>query len=260
MSVPSSVRVVGPGRAGGALSLALAATGWEVREPIRHGDDLVAAAQDVDLLVIATPDATLEPIASAITPDASTIVAHLSGAVGLDVLHAHPQRAALHPLTSMPTPEAGALRLRRGVWFAVDANTDSARECVEVVVRSLGGRSFVVDDAHRAAYHAAAAIASNHVVALLGSAERIASSAGVPIEAYLELVRASIDNIEDLGVAQALTGPVARGDWATVERHRQAIDSSELALYDALVEAAKRVVDSRTRDDAASSSTIEEER
>jgi predicted short-subunit dehydrogenase-like oxidoreductase (DUF2520 family) len=69
--------------------------------------------------------------------------------------------------------------------------------------------------------------------------------AGVPIEAYLELVRATIDNIEDLGVIDALTGPVARGDWETVARHRDAIDPSELALYDALVDAARRVVDSR---------------
>jgi predicted short-subunit dehydrogenase-like oxidoreductase (DUF2520 family) len=81
---------------------------------------------------------------------------------------------------------------------------------------------------------------------LLGSAERVAASAGVPLEAYLELVRATIDNIEDLGVADALTGPVARGDWETVARHREDIDPSELALYDALVEAAQRVVDSRT--------------
>jgi predicted short-subunit dehydrogenase-like oxidoreductase (DUF2520 family) len=117
---------------------------------------------------------------------------------------------------------------------------------IESVIAALGGQSFVVHDDHRVAYHAAAAIASNHVVALLGSAERVAASAGVPLEAYLELVRATIDNIEDLGVVDALTGPVARGDWETVARHREAIDPSELALYDALVEAARRVVDSRT--------------
>jgi len=145
----------------------------------------------------------------------------------------------------MPAPEAGADRLFGGAWFAIDANTESARKCIESVVASLAGRSFVVDAEHRVAYHAAAAIASNHVVALLGSAERVARAAGVPIEAYLELVRATIDNIEDLGVIDALTGPVARGDWETVARHRDAIDPSELALYDALVDAARRVVDSR---------------
>ena len=246
MNSNHSVRVVGPGRAGGALSSALTKVGWTVLAPVRHGDALADAAIDVDLLLLATPDGVIGEVAASITPVETTVVAHLSGARGLDVLATHPLRAALHPLTSMPTADVGAERLARGAWFALDASSDEAMTIVESVVTALGGRSFVVNDEHRVAYHAAAAIASNHVVALLGSAERVAASAGVPLEAYLELVRATIDNIEDLGVADALTGPVARGDWETVARHREDIDPSELALYDALVEAAQRVVDSRT--------------
>lgn len=246
MNSNHSVRVIGPGRAGGALSNALTKVGWTVLAPVRHGDALADAAKDVDLLLIATPDGAIEEVAASITPVETTVVAHLSGAPGLEVLATHPLRAALHPLTSMPSAEVGAERLARGAWFALDASSDEAMTIVESVVTALGGRSFVVNDEHRVAYHAAAAISSNHVVALLGSAERVAASAGVPLEAYLELVRATIDNIEDLGVADALTGPVARGDWETVARHREAIDPSELALYDVLVEAARRVVDSRT--------------
>jgi len=245
MTTNSSVRIIGPGRAGGALAIALARVGWTVVAPVQRGESLSAAASEVDLLVIATPDGVIAEVAREITPDPTTVVAHLSGALGLEALADHPQRAALHPLTSMPTPEIGAERLVGGPWFAIDANTESALKCMESMVDALGGRSFVVDDEHRVAYHAAAVIASNHIVALLGSAERVARSAGVPIEAYLELVRATIDNIEDLGVIDALTGPVARGDWDTVARHRDAIDPSELALYNALVEAARRVVDSR---------------
>jgi predicted short-subunit dehydrogenase-like oxidoreductase (DUF2520 family) len=245
MTTNSSVRIIGPGRAGGALAIALARVGWSVVAPIHRGESLSAAASGVDLLVIATPDGVIAEVAREITPDPTTVVVHLSGALGLEALANHPQRAALHPLTSMPTAEIGAERLVGGAWFAIDANTDSALNRMESLVAGLGGRSFVVDEEHRVAYHAAAAIASNHVVALLGSAERVARAAGVPIEAYLELVRATIDNIEDLGVIDALTGPVARGDWDTVARHRDAIDPSELALYDALVDAARRVVDSR---------------
>jgi predicted short-subunit dehydrogenase-like oxidoreductase (DUF2520 family) len=100
-----------------------------------------------------------------------------------------------------------------------------------------------VADADRAAYHAAAAIASNHLVALLGQVERVAASAGVPLEAYLDLVRVTLDNVAELGPAAALTGPVARGDWDTVERHRAALDPAELAAYDAMVAAARRLVD-----------------
>ncbi|MBJ7306275.1 MAG: DUF2520 domain-containing protein [Acidimicrobiia bacterium] len=245
MTTNSSVRIIGPGRAGGALAIALARVGWTVVAPVHRGESLSAAASGVDLLVIATPDGVIADVAREITPDPTTVVVHLSGALGLEALATHPQRASLHPLTSMPTAEIGAERLVGGAWFAIDANTESALKCMESLADALGGRSFVVDDEHRVAYHAAAAIASNHVVALLGSAERVARSAGVPIEAYLELVRATIDNIEDLGVIDALTGPVARGDWDTVARHRDAIDPSELALYDALVDAARRVVDSR---------------
>jgi predicted short-subunit dehydrogenase-like oxidoreductase (DUF2520 family) len=244
-SIPS-VRIVGPGRVGGALASALTNVGWNVLGAIGRGESLADAANDVDLLFIATPDGAIAEVAKSITPVETTVVVHLSGARGLDVLSTHPLRAALHPLTSMPSAEVGAQRLARGAWFALDANNERAMESIECVVAALGGQLFVVDDEHRAAYHAAAAIASNHVVALLGSAERVAASAGVPLEAYLELVRATIDNIEDLGVVDALTGPVARGDWETVARHREVIDPSELALYDALVEAAQRVVDSRT--------------
>jgi len=240
-----SVRVIGPGRAGGAIANALTDAGWNVVAPIRRGESVANAAEGVDLVLIATPDGAIAEIANSITPVPTTVIAHLSGAVGLDVLAAHPLHAAIHPLTSMPTAEIGAQRLSRGAWFALAANADEAMNRVAAIVSALGGQSFVVDDNHRAAYHAAAAIASNHVVALLASAERVAATADVPLEAYLELVRATIDNIEDLGVRDALTGPVARGDWATVARHREAVDPSELALYDALVEAAQRVVDSR---------------
>jgi len=246
MNSNPSVRIVGPGRAGGALASALTNVGWTVLGPVGRGESLADAAQDVDLLLIATPDGAIAEVAESITPVETTVVAHLSGARGLDVLATHSLRAAIHPLTSMPSAEIGAQRLARGAWFALDASSEQAMKIIESVVAALDGQSFVVNDEHRVAYHAAAAIASNHVVALLGSAERVAASAGVPLEAYLELVRATIDNIEDLGVVDALTGPVARGDWETVARHRESIHPSELALYDALVEAAQRVVDSRT--------------
>ena len=80
-------------------------------------------------------------------------------------------------------------------------------------------------------------------MALLGQVERVAAMAGVPLDAYLDLVRATLDNVTELGPAAALTGPVARGDWATVERHRAALPPDELMAYDALVAAARRLVD-----------------
>ncbi|HEY6533102.1 MAG TPA: Rossmann-like and DUF2520 domain-containing protein [Acidimicrobiales bacterium] len=240
---------MGPGRAGGALSAALESAGWSVAEPVHRGDDPVSAGEGVDLLVIATPDAAIAEVASSVAPTADVVVAHLSGSLGLDVLAPHPRRGALHPLVSLPDADVGARRLV-GAWFAVAGEPPEARALVERAVADLGGRSFVVADADRAAYHAAAAIASNHLVALLGQVERVAASAGVPLEAYLDLVRATLDNVAELGPAAALTGPVARGDWDTVERHRAALDPGELAAYDAMVAAARRLVDDGSDDGA----------
>lgn len=236
----ATLRVIGPGRAGGALALALADRGWTVAEPRRRGDDLSDAADGVTLLVIATPDAAIADVAAAVAPDPGTVVAHLAGSLGLGVLAPHPRRAALHPLVALPSAEVGARRLP-GAWFAVAGDPVARR-----VVDDLGGHRLDVADEDRAAYHAAAVIASNHVVALLGQAERVAATAGVPLVAYLDLVRATVDNVAELGPAAALTGPAARGDWSTIERHLAALDPSERAAYQAMVDLARRLVDPPT--------------
>lgn len=236
------LRIIGPGRAGSALALALSRAGWTVAPPVTRDDDPGPAAVEVDLVVIATPDAAIADVASRIDPVPTTVVAHLAGSLGLDALAPHALRAAVHPLVSMPTAEVGAERLAAGAWFAV-AGDEMARR----VVADLGGRAFEVADDDRAAYHAAACIASNHLVGLLGQVERVAAAAAVPLDAYLDLVRATVDNVGRLGPAAALTGPAARGDWATIERHRGAIAAmengdDELATYDAMVRATRRLV------------------
>jgi predicted short-subunit dehydrogenase-like oxidoreductase (DUF2520 family) len=141
----------------------------------------------------------------------------------------------VHPLVALPDPELGAERLR-GAWFALAGDP-----LVRAVVDALGGRWFAVADDDRAAYHAAACIASNHLVALLGQAERVGVAAGVPREALLDLVRATVENLAALGPARALTGPAARGDVETIARHLAALDPSEHAAYEALVAEARRL-------------------
>jgi predicted short-subunit dehydrogenase-like oxidoreductase (DUF2520 family) len=226
-----TLRVVGPGRAGSSLARALEAAGWYVAEPVHHGDDPSAAARDVDLVVIATPDSVVAEVAAAIEPGA--VVAHLAGSLGLDALAPHERRAAIHPLRSIPTPDTDL----RGAWFAVAGDLIAER-----VVDDLGGHRVAVADADRAAYHAAACIASNHLVALLGQVERVAAAAGVPLDAYLDLVRQTVDNVAELGPVDALTGPVRRGDEATVDRHLAALDPAERPAYAALADAARILV------------------
>lgn len=232
-----TARVIGPGRAGGALALALRRIGWRVLPSLARGDDLSAAAQGVDLVLIATPDPVVAEVARAIAPRPETVIAHLAGAHGLDVLGDHQRRAALHPLVSLPDAETGADRLTAGAWFAVAGDPLVTR-----LVEDLGGRTIHVADEDRVRYHAAATIASPHLVALLGQVERIAADAGVPFEAYLDLVRATVENVALLGPAAALTGAVRRGDWATVARHVAAIPEPEHRAYEAMADSAARLI------------------
>lgn len=239
----SSVRIIGRGRAGSALAIALDELGWSVAT-LGRGDDPGGAAEGVDLVVIATPDAAVAEVAAAIRPSPATVVAHLAGSLGVDVLADHPRRGALHPLVALPDGPTGARRLRSGVWFAVAGDP-----LVESVAIELGGTPFAVADEHRAGYHAAAVIASNHLVALLGQAERVGLAAGVPFEALLDLVRATVDNVAELGPAAALTGPAARGDDDTIERHLAALDADERAAYTAMVAEARRLAGPTHRED-----------
>lgn len=232
------VRIIGGGRAGRSLGTALESRGWQLLGYLGRGDDLSAAAVGTDVLVIATPDDSIATAAESVHGDETTLVLHLSGALGLDVLKNHQRRAALHPLVSLPSPELGAERLS-GAWFAVAGDPE-----VDSLVAALGGRSFAVAETARPLYHAAAVISSNHLVALLGQAERVAEIARVPLEVMLDLARDTVDNVRRLGPSAALTGPAARGDEATITRHLQALPADERATYEALVNEARRLAES----------------
>jgi predicted short-subunit dehydrogenase-like oxidoreductase (DUF2520 family) len=240
-----TLALVGPGRAGTTVAAALAARGWRVGvvvgsgldsasaraaadrfgAPIESLEDSVAAT---DLVIIATPDAAIGSVAtrlaSCVRPD--QLVIHLSGARGIEVLAALPCRiGSLHPLQTLPTVDAGLARLP-GSWCAIAGDPQ-----VAVLAEQLGLHPIAVSGADRVRYHATACIASNHLVALLGQLERVSP---VPLEALLPLVRASVDNVADLGAARALTGPVARGDVETIRAHLEALPQGERDGYRAL--------------------------
>ena len=201
----------------------------------------VDAADGVDILFIATPDDVVAEVAAQVRPVPTTVVVHLSGSLGLDVLAGHARRGSLHPLVPLPTPAIGAERLRSGITLTVAGDP-----VTRTVAEALGGDVVEVDDADRAAYHAAAVIAANHLVALMGQVERVAATAGLPLTAFAGLMRAASEDALALGPGAALTGPAARGDWETVERHRAAIAGmpghrTELAGYDAMVGLARRL-------------------
>jgi predicted short-subunit dehydrogenase-like oxidoreductase (DUF2520 family) len=218
-----------------------AAGGYSVMDPYDRDHSLAEAANGVDVLVIATPDAAVAEVAAQVLPNPDAVVLHLSGSLGLDVLAPHPRRASLHPLVPLPNPEIGAARLASGVTFAVAGDRVAAE-----MAEALGGQVVEVADELRASYHTAATVAANHLVALLGQVERIAATAGLPLSAFSGLIRAAAEDGLALGPRPALTGPAMRGDWATMDRHRSVLGSmpggrTELAAYDAMVGLARRL-------------------
>lgn len=227
--------VLGRGRAGGSFARALRGVGWEVAL-LPHGDAVELGTSDAELVLLCVPDAVVAEVARRIPPSDRRVVAHCAGALGLDQLAPHPRRASVHPLVALADPVRGADALR-GAWFATAGDPTVAE-----VVDALGGSRVEVGDEHRVAYHAAAVVASNHLVALMGQVQRLATPIGVPLEAYLQLARGALDDVAAVGPQGALTGPVARGDWRTVAAHLATIPEPERAAYLAMAAAAARLV------------------
>jgi predicted short-subunit dehydrogenase-like oxidoreductase (DUF2520 family) len=225
------IRIVGAGRAGGSVGAALTAVGCHV-DFLHRSDDVGQAAQGVDIVIIATPDAVVASIADRIKPTPAVVVLHLSGALGLDVLARHVRRGSLHPLVSLPDATTGARRLQ-GAWIAVAGDEAAAH-----LAHLLEGQTFRVDDAMRTLYHATATIAANHLTAVLGQVERLAIQAGVPFEAFVDLARGALESSAALGPAAALTGAVSRGDWTTVANHLAALPPDERPFYRACAQQA----------------------
>ena len=156
-------------------------------------------------------------------------VAHVSGATPLATLAPHRRRFSLHPLQTF-THDRGPEQLD-GAWAAVTGESPEALGVAIELAEMLGLRPFVLADEHRALYHAGAAMASNYLVTLRRAAGQLLAAANVPEEALEPLMRRVLENDFQL------TGPIERGDWETVERHRAAIAAQApdlLEAYDVL--------------------------
>lgn len=225
------IQIVGPGRMGTAIDAALRAAGLDVLPIAGRG----ATGEGADTVLLAVPDAAIREAAELIAP--GPLVGHLSGATGLDALGSR-EGFGLHPLLTV-TGEGARFE---GAHAAIAATSARALAAAEQLAAALGMRTFEMADRDRPAYHAAASVASNYLLALEGFAEHLAASAGVPREALAPLVRATVDNWTRSGAAAALTGPIARGDEQTVARQRAAVAErlpERLELFDALTDATR---------------------
>lgn len=251
------IQIVGRGRMATALEAALGASGVDLLPLAGRGADGTdvdgvkidgtgaggtgADSPAVDLVILAVPDAEIANAARGIRP--GPLVGHCSGATGLDVLAPH-EAFGLHPLLTVLGPETSFA----GSFAAVDGTTERALEAARDLAARLGAEPFRVADVDRAAYHAAASIASNFVVTLEGFAERLAATAGVPRRALVPLVQAAVENWASVGAPDALTGPIARGDDATVARQRAAVAErlpDRADLFDALAAATRDLAATR---------------
>jgi predicted short-subunit dehydrogenase-like oxidoreductase (DUF2520 family) len=211
------IRIIGAGRVGSAVAGRLRQRGVPISE------------NGAEIVLVCVPDGAIGEVARAIEP--GPWIGHVSGATPLSELDPHRRRFSLHPLQTF-TRARGPEQLD-GAYAAVTAETEEARAVAVELAETLGLRPFELADDERALYHAGAAIASNYLVTLRRVAGRLVEDAGAPPEALDPLMRRTIEN------GFELTGPIARGDWATVEAHVRAIRARRPEyerLYHALAE------------------------
>lgn len=225
--------VVGDGRVGRAL---IAALPW-LHGPYGRGFD----GADFDVVLLAVPDAEIGRAAAAVRP--GRLVGHCAGSLGLDVLAPH-EAFGLHPLMTV-THDGGRFA---GAGAAIAGSTPRALVFARRLAEELGLSPVEIDDTDRAAYHAAASIAANFLVTLEDAAEALLRTTGADRRILVPLVRAALENWAASGAPAALTGPIARGDEATVARQRASVADRTpelLPLFDALCDRT-RVIARRT--------------
>jgi predicted short-subunit dehydrogenase-like oxidoreductase (DUF2520 family) len=214
-TVIETVHVIGSGRVGSALGARLLERGVAV-------DD-----DDPDVVLLCVPDTAIADVARKL-PAGRAAVGHVSGATPLSALAPHEPRFSLHPLQTFDrSGDPGQLD---GAWAAITAQTDQALALAYELAELLGLHPFELADEDRTLYHAGAVFASNYLVTLQRAAVRL----GVPAAGLVPLMLRTIEN------GFELTGPIARGDWATVDAHKKAIHAAEPELelvYEALAAA-----------------------
>ena len=235
--VCTRLAVIGQGRVGTVLATSLRAAGCEVIGPLGRGAD----GRGAEAVLLCVPDDQIASAAALIAP--GPLVGHCSGASGLECLSGR-ESFSLHPLMTVARGDTSLA----GAGAAVDGSTPRALVLAEDLALRLGMRPVRVTPEDRALYHAAASVASNFLVTLEAAAERMGELAGLDRELLAPLVRATVENWVALGPQRALTGPVARGDEATVRRQREAIEERApdlLPLFDALVGATRELAEHR---------------
>ncbi len=227
------IAVLGAGRMGGALHRALARSGFACTLSSRPKNAQATEAiqrtlAEARVIFLCVPDAQIAPIARqyAATFHAGQLLAHCAGALDLSALASAAARGAaigsMHPLCAIASPETSFV----GVHAAI-AGDEAARDLLRQLARAIGMTPFDLNDADRARYHAAAALAANGLMALAAQSAELFAGCGIAprqaLAALLPLMRSAIVALDQKGLPGALTGPIARGDAEVVARHLDAL-------------------------------------
>jgi len=250
-----TVAIIGAGRVGSSVGYLLKRAGYPVTAVVartmasavrasgfigegKPATDAVMAAAGAELVFITTPDGVIKEVCDKIAAAAGfrpgALVIHMSGAHELDLLNAARRtgayRAVLHPLQSLASCEQGA-KMLPGSYFRIEADPEVLKAAKDIV-KALGGIELVMPkwSSHKdsaALYHAGAVAVSNYFVALVDYGLKFYQALGADkkeaLKAVLPLIRGTLHNIETLGIPDALTGPIMRGDTQTVLDHVEAM-------------------------------------
>jgi predicted short-subunit dehydrogenase-like oxidoreductase (DUF2520 family) len=263
------VGIIGPGRAGVGLALALARAGYTVRLHGRHEKSVPAPLTlsvgpadepppwiaEPPIVILAVRDDAIRPLADMLARAgairAPQVVLHLSGVQGQEALGplvgSRAALGSLHPLQTLSEPAHAPERLR-GAWAAVEGMA-RAVQAAEGLAQDVGMRPFHLASQAKPIYHAAAVFASNYFVIVEAVAQRLLRHAGLSDadawHALRPLVEGTFESLKRQEPAAALTGPVARGDDTTIRRHLEALTSDDAALYRALGRAVLELAEKR---------------
>jgi predicted short-subunit dehydrogenase-like oxidoreductase (DUF2520 family) len=240
--------IIGTGMVGTAIGSLLNKAGYKVAAICDNSSDQLKkalpytkgkkfqkstdAAEQADCILITTPDDTIASACEEISLSGSLkgkFVFHMSGAGGLDLLQSAKKAgasvASIHPLQSFSSIDQ-AIKNIPGSYFGVTADK-KALSTAKNIVLDMGGIPVEISPEQKPLYHAAACLASNYLVTLMNTVESIYKSIGISEKdarkAYLPLVYGSLNNIEKSGSVSALTGPIARGDYGTINKHLTAL-------------------------------------
>ena len=247
-----SISIIGAGRVGGALAIALDRAGYPIDSVYYRGDDYLSTLRNTvspkvkfenslssdlsggDILIIASGDPEIRGLADDVAERSSLpkFAFHTSGSLSsaeLNSLHEKGvQTGSLHPLAAVSDPVAGAERFR-GAFFCVEGDEDSVK-VAEELAKAIGGRPFSIPSGSKPIYHAAAVMSAGHVVALLDAAIEMMTHCGLSPdesqEILVPLALGSVENLKDRRPAAALTGPYARGDASALARHLSSFEGA----------------------------------